>query len=220
MKSAQSSTRAFRLSRRRRLHHLAILKGIAPKEAKDVVDELLMQTNLWDARQKKLGTYSGGMKQRFGIAQALLGDPKLIIVDEPTAGLDPAERLRFLNLLSEIGEDRIVILSTHIVEDVSELCRQMAVISKGRVQLEADPAAAEYDAEAAAALERQFSVRDVGVEQRLVARGEGQGHHPRNVFEVALREPIARLEVQDLPGDPCGTLRGVEADDAVDAVKV
>lgn len=101
------------------LHHFAILKGIAPGDTDSVVEELLVQTNLWDARKRKLGTYSGGMKQRFGIAQALLGDPKLIIVDEPTAGLDPAERLRFLNLLSEIGEDTVVILSTHIVEDIA-----------------------------------------------------------------------------------------------------
>jgi len=122
------------------LRHLAVLKGIEPARVHEVAKELLVETNLWDARKKKLGTFSGGMKQRFGIAQALLGDPKLIIVDEPTAGLDPTERLRFLNLLSEIGEEVIVILSTHIVEDVSELCRQMAVISKGRVLVTGDPA--------------------------------------------------------------------------------
>ena len=122
------------------LRHLALLKGIEPARVHEVAEELLVETNLWDARKKKLGTFSGGMKQRFGIAQALLGDPKLIIVDEPTAGLDPTERLRFLNLLSEIGEEVIVILSTHIVEDVSELCRQMAVISKGRVLVTGDPA--------------------------------------------------------------------------------
>ena len=124
------------------LRHLAILKGIASSDVNDVVEELLVQTNLWDSRKMKLGTYSGGMKQRFGIAQALIGEPRLIIVDEPTAGLDPAERLRFLNLLSEIGEEIVVILSTHIVEDVSELCRRMAVISKGRVLLDGDPTAA------------------------------------------------------------------------------
>ena len=104
------------------LHHLAVMKGITnKKERNEIVDALLQQTNLWDVRKKSLGTYSGGMKQRFGIAQALLGKPKLIIVDEPTAGLDPAERNRFLNLLSSIGRDVIVILSTHIVEDVREL---------------------------------------------------------------------------------------------------
>src|SRR6201986_3417068 len=117
------------------LHHLAVMKGITnPGERKEVVDALLNQTNLWDSRKKALSTYSGGMKQRFGIAQALLGNPRLIIVDEPTAGLDPAERNRFLNLLSSLGSDRTVILSTHIVSDVSDLCRQMAIIHQGRVR--------------------------------------------------------------------------------------
>ncbi|MFP5246181.1 MAG: ATP-binding cassette domain-containing protein, partial [Thermoanaerobaculia bacterium] len=96
-------------------------------------------TNLWDVRKQKLGGYSGGMRQRFGIALALLGNPKLLIVDEPTAGLDPAERVRFLNLLSELGENSIVLLSTHIVEDVSELCTRMAIINKGQILLEAEP---------------------------------------------------------------------------------
>src|SRR6187399_3133226 len=122
------------------LDHLAVLKGIInKKERKDVVEALLHKTNLWAARTKNLGGYSGGMKQRFGIAQALLANPKLIIVDEPTAGLDPAERNRFLNLLSEIGENTIVILSTHIVEDVKELCTQMAIINKGEVLFEGHP---------------------------------------------------------------------------------
>jgi ABC-2 type transport system ATP-binding protein len=122
------------------LNHLAVLKGITDnKQRKQVVDGLLHQTNLWDVRKEKLGNYSGGMKQRFGIAQALLGNPKLIIVDEPTAGLDPAERIRFHNLLSEIGENIVVILSTHIVEDVSDLCSYMAVISNGRVLLYGEP---------------------------------------------------------------------------------
>ena len=98
---------------------------------RDVVAALLRQTNLYDVRKKKLGGYSGGMRQRFGVAVALLGHPKLIIVDEPTAGLDPAERVRFLNLLSELGEDAVVILSTHIVEDVLELCSRVAIIDKG-----------------------------------------------------------------------------------------
>ncbi|MFZ6001759.1 MAG: ABC transporter ATP-binding protein, partial [Bacteroidota bacterium] len=112
------------------LDHLAVLKGIVDKkERKGVVEALLHKTNLWNARNKNLGGYSGGMKQRFGIAQALLANPKLIIVDEPTAGLDPAERNRFLNLLSELGENTIVILSTHIVEDVKELCTDMAIIN-------------------------------------------------------------------------------------------
>jgi ABC-type multidrug transport system ATPase subunit len=122
------------------LNHFAILKGIADKKArKEVVEALLRQTNLWDKRRQKLGGYSGGMKQRFGVAVALLGNPKLMIVDEPTAGLDPAERVRFLNLLSELGENSVVILSTHIVEDVSELCTRMAIIDHGQILMEAEP---------------------------------------------------------------------------------
>jgi ABC-type multidrug transport system ATPase subunit len=122
------------------LHHLAVMKGISGSgERKTIVDALLHQTNLWDVRKKALSTYSGGMKQRFGIAQALLANPKLIIVDEPTAGLDPAERNRFLNLLSSLARDVIVILSTHIVEDVRELCPRMAIISNGKLVLEGAP---------------------------------------------------------------------------------
>jgi ABC-type multidrug transport system ATPase subunit len=125
------------------LDHIAVMKGITARgERKDIVEGLLQQTNLYDVRKKKLGTYSGGMKQRFGIAQALLGNPKLIIVDEPTAGLDPTERNRFLNLLGSIGENVIVILSTHIVADVRELCTQMAIINKGELLLEGHPLAA------------------------------------------------------------------------------
>src|SRR4249919_1964133 len=124
------------------LEHFAVLKGLtARKQRREVVDGLLQQVNLWDARKRKLGTYSGGMRQRFGIAQALLGNPRLVIVDEPTAGLDPEERNRFLNLLAEIGESVVVILSTHIVEDVSDLCHRMAVLADGRVQLEGAPLA-------------------------------------------------------------------------------
>jgi ABC-type multidrug transport system ATPase subunit len=116
------------------LDHLAVLKGIGPaSERKTMVEALLAQVNLWDARRKALSSFSGGMRQRFGIAQALIGDPKLIIVDEPTAGLDPEERNRFLNLLAEIGENVVVILSTHIVEDVADLCPAMAIISDGRI---------------------------------------------------------------------------------------
>jgi ABC-2 type transport system ATP-binding protein len=128
------------------LDHLAVLKGITQKgERKAIVDALLQKTNLWDYRNRNLGSYSGGMKQRFGIAQALLANPKLIIVDEPTAGLDPAERNRFLNLLSELGENTIVILSTHIVDDVRELCTNMAIINKGRVLYKGNPANAIED---------------------------------------------------------------------------
>lgn len=123
------------------LNHLAVLKGItSSKERAEMVDALLQQTNLWDVRKKSLSTFSGGMKQRFGIAQALLGNPKLIIVDEPTAGLDPAERNRFLNLLSSIGRQVTVILSTHIVDDVRELCARMAIIANGEVLVEGSPA--------------------------------------------------------------------------------
>jgi ABC-2 type transport system ATP-binding protein len=124
------------------LDHLAQLKGLnKTSERKEVVTGLLKQTNLYDVRKKALAGFSGGMRQRFGIAQALLGNPKLIIVDEPTAGLDPEERVRFHNLLAEIGEEVIVILSTHIVQDVSDLCPQLAVMNKGRVLITGTPQA-------------------------------------------------------------------------------
>jgi ABC-2 type transport system ATP-binding protein len=122
------------------LDHFAVLKGIVDdKQRKAVVEALLRQVNLYEVRYQRLGSFSGGMRQRFGIAQALLGDPKLIIVDEPTAGLDPEERNRFLNLLAEIGEKVVVILSTHIVEDVTDLCPRMAIISRGQVLLHGEP---------------------------------------------------------------------------------
>jgi ABC-2 type transport system ATP-binding protein len=123
------------------LSHLAVLKGISiAKERRDVVRALLEQTNLYEHRKQALGSFSGGMKQRFGIAQALLGNPRLIIVDEPTAGLDPEERVRFHNLLSAIGQNIIVILSTHIVSDVTDLCRSMAIIHEGHVRVSGNPA--------------------------------------------------------------------------------
>lgn len=116
------------------LDHLAVLKGIADKgERRDTVETLLAQVNLWEMRKKAVAGYSGGMRQRFGVAQALIGNPRLIIVDEPTAGLDPEERNRFNNLLAAIGESVVVILSTHMVEDVADLCSRMAVISAGRI---------------------------------------------------------------------------------------
>jgi ABC-type multidrug transport system ATPase subunit len=125
------------------LDHFAVLKGVVARgERKALVEALLRQVNLWDVRKRKLGTFSGGMRQRFGIAQALIGNPRLIIVDEPTAGLDPEERNRFLNLLAEIGENVVVILSTHIVEDVTDLCPRMAIIAQGQVRLSGQPAEA------------------------------------------------------------------------------
>lgn len=122
------------------LHHFAVLKGINHKaERKELCDALLQQTNLFEARKRNLSEYSGGMRQRFGIAQALLGSPKIIIVDEPTAGLDPAERNRFHNILSDLGENIIVILSTHIVEDIKNLCPRMVIMNRGQVLLDGKP---------------------------------------------------------------------------------
>lgn len=129
-----------RMSARAMLDHLAVLKGLSnSRERRRVVESLLEQTNLAQHAKKAVASFSGGMRQRFGIAQALLGDPQLIIVDEPTAGLDPEERNRFLNLLAEIGENVVVILSTHIVEDVSDLCPNMAIISEGRIRMTGAP---------------------------------------------------------------------------------
>jgi ABC-2 type transport system ATP-binding protein len=129
-----------KVSAQEMLDHFAVLKGfVQRKQREEVVAGLLQKVNLWEVRKRKLGTFSGGMRQRFGIAQALIGNPRLVIVDEPTAGLDPEERNRFLNLLAEIGEQVVVILSTHIVEDVTDLCPTMAIISKGRVLMSGKP---------------------------------------------------------------------------------
>src|SRR5689334_4497270 len=157
------------------LDHFAVLKGITDRaERRRLVTALLEQTNLQNDRSKQLGGYSGGMRQRFGIAVALLGDPRLIIVDEPTAGLDPEERVRFLNLLSELGQNSIVILSTHIVDDVSELCSRVAIIDRGRIRLEDDPQAA------VARLQRR-------IWRRVVARDELARHQERfNVLSTKL----------------------------------
>jgi ABC-type multidrug transport system ATPase subunit len=129
-----------RISAQDMLSHIALLKGITSSgERKDVVEAMLRRCNLYEFRKKSLTTYSGGMRQRFGIAQALIGDPRLLIVDEPTAGLDPGERNRFYNLLAEVGENVVVILSTHIVEDVMDLCNRMAILHRGRVLFEGKP---------------------------------------------------------------------------------
>jgi ABC-type multidrug transport system ATPase subunit len=121
------------------LRHLAALKGIHGDQQRKTVENLLVKTNLWDDRNKSIDKFSGGMKQRYGIAQALLGNPALLIVDEPTAGLDPAERRRFLNVLAEVGEETVVILSTHIVDDVEELCSRVAIMGRGRILKMGEP---------------------------------------------------------------------------------
>jgi ABC-type multidrug transport system ATPase subunit len=128
-------------SAERMLRHFAALKGIHEPRQREVVEQVLVKTNLWDARHRSVDTFSGGMKQRYGIAQALLGSPRLLIVDEPTAGLDPAERRRFQNLLAEVGEDVVVILSTHIVDDVADLCPRLAVMGQGRILEEGETSA-------------------------------------------------------------------------------
>src|SRR5687767_6321459 len=182
------------------LDHFAILKGIIDGKArKEVVEALLRQTNLWEVRKQKLGGYSGGMRQRLGVAVALLGNPRLLIVDEPTAGLDPAERVRFLNLLSELGENSVVLISTHIVEDVSELCTRMAIIDRGEILLDAEPLRAVDDLrgriwrcviskDQLAALEREHAVISTKLfAGRTVARVYSEAS-PGPGFEAA--EPI------------------------------
>jgi len=168
------------------LNHLAVLKGIGSAgERKAMIEALLQQTNLWDVRKKAISTYSGGMKQRFGVAQALLANPRLIIVDEPTAGLDPAERNRFLNLLASIGRDVTIILSTHIVDDVRELCSRMAIIASGEVLLEGSPT------ESLATLDGQIwsrvlstddELRAIEVELQVVSSHLVGGQHEVRVF--------------------------------------
>lgn len=188
-----------RISALEMLDHLAVLKGIPAGQRKEVVNALLQRVNLWEHRKKSVSSYSGGMRQRFGIAQALLGDPKLIIVDEPTAGLDPGERNRFYNLLSEIGENVIVILSTHIVEDVKELCSNMAIINNGRVL---------YDGAPDAAL-RQL---DGQVWEKAIAKSEIDDYQQRYQVissKLVAGKPIIHILSSTDPGDG---FRRTEAD--------
>jgi len=181
-----------RISAEGMLDHLAVLKGIVSKsQRKQLVDALLQQVNLHQVRKKALAGFSGGMRQRFGIAQALIGDPKLLIVDEPTAGLDPEERVRFHNLLSEIGEDRVVILSTHIVEDVADLCPRMAILANGKIVREGAP----YDL--TAELEGK-------VWRKAIDRGELEGCRAQHrVISTHLRAGRTVVHVVDdsNPGD-------------------
>jgi ABC-2 type transport system ATP-binding protein len=159
------------------LDYLAVLKGITnARQRKDAVDAMLHKVNLWDHRKKALASYSGGMRQRFGIAQALIGNPRLLIVDEPTAGLDPGERNRFYNLLAEVGESVVVILSTHIVEDVLELCSRMAIIHKGQVLYEGNPEAAVRDL-------------DGRIFERRIAKGELPEYEAR--YQVISNKMVA-----------------------------
>jgi len=182
-----------RISAFEMLDHLAVLKGIPGSDRKAVVSALLQRVNLWEHRKKAVSSYSGGMRQRFGIAQALLGDPKLIIVDEPTAGLDPGERNRFYNLLSEIGENVIVILSTHIVEDVKELCSNMAIINNGQVLYAGAPEAS------LAALQGK-------VWQKTIAKSEIEDYQQRYgerliSSKLVAGKPIINVYSNDDPND-------------------
>jgi ABC-type multidrug transport system ATPase subunit len=174
------------------LDHMAVLKGFTSrKERREVVDNLLRQTNLHDVRKKALAGFSGGMRQRFGIAQALIGDPQLIIVDEPTAGLDPEERNRFLNLLSDIGENKVVILSTHIVDDVTNLCPRMAIIARGEIVRQGRPSELIDD------LRGSVWVKTVG-------RGEVEAHRSRHKVissQLYAGQSILHVLADSDPGD-------------------
>ncbi|WP_394694793.1 ABC transporter ATP-binding protein [Hyphobacterium sp.] len=181
-----------RMSARAMLDHLAILKGISDnKERKRVVEGLLEQTNLAKVAKKAVASYSGGMRQRFGIAQALIGDPQLIIVDEPTAGLDPEERNRFHNLLSEIGENVVVILSTHIVEDVADLCPRMAILNQGQIAAEGAPA-------------ELITRLDGKVWKKRISKAELPAYRSRyNVISMRLTqgEVLVHVEADENPGE-------------------
>ena len=174
------------------LDHFAVLKGIVErKQRREVVEALLKQVNLWEVRGHKLGGFSGGMRQRFGIAQALLGEPRLIIVDEPTAGLDPEERNRFLNLLAEIGENIVVILSTHIVDDVTDLCQNMAIISRGEVLLTGQPH------EALASLSGRIWRKSVSKTELA----QFQQQHSVLSSRLVAGQPIIHVLADDKPGE-------------------
>ncbi len=193
------------------LSHFAQLKGIEnAKERRDVVDALLRQTNLWEHRNQPLGSFSGGMKQRFGIAQALLGNPRLIIVDEPTAGLDPEERVRFHNLLSAIGENVVVILSTHIVSDVSDLCRQMAILHQGRVQAVGDPTAlvAELTGRVWRKAIARSEVADYQQRFRVISMHLFGGRNVLHVLQDELPEPGFEPVAPDLEDLYFATIKG------------
>ncbi len=174
------------------LSHLALLKGVVnAKERKATVEALLQRTNLWEHRKKPLTGFSGGMRQRFGIAQALLGNPQLLIVDEPTAGLDPGERNRFYGLLSDIGENVIVILSTHIVEDVMELCTNMAIIHQGKVLFAGSPADA-------------VKSLDGRIWQRSIAKTEMKDYEQRYKVisnKLIAGKPLIHVHAAQNPGD-------------------
>jgi len=196
------------------LTHFAELKGIENSaERRDVVHALLRQTNLWDHRSKPLGSYSGGMKQRFGIAQALLGNPRLIIVDEPTAGLDPEERVRFHDLLSAIGENVVVILSTHIVSDVSDRCRNMAIIHQGRVQAAGDPTTlvGELNGRVWKKAIARSDVPDYQQRFRVISMRLFAGRTMLHVLQDDLPEPGFEPVVPDLEDLYFATIRGFSA---------
>jgi ABC-type multidrug transport system ATPase subunit len=174
------------------LDHIALLKGVTAKgERKALVEALLQRVNLWDQRKRKLSGFSGGMKQRFGIAQCLIGQPKLIIVDEPTAGLDPGERNRFYNLLTEIGENVVVILSTHIVQDVRELCSNMAIINKGKVLYAGPP-------------EESLRAIQGKVWEKRIAKSELEGYAAGGKLisnRLVAGEPVIHLLSDERPGE-------------------
>lgn len=183
------------------INHFAILKGIAnPKERKEVCEALLNQTNLFEARKRNIGDYSGGMRQRFGIAQALLGSPKLIIVDEPTAGLDPMERNRFHNLLSEIGENIIVILSTHIVEDVRNLCSNMVIMNQGTILLSGKPSQTIEDMKGKiwSKLIDKEELTDHKTAHRVISTKVVEGKIQIHVFNVSQPDPSFSPVTADL----------------------